>query len=265
MSQRKARSEERAFVAEGPVLLAEAVRSSAPIEELYVDLDFDLDAELVAALPVPVRWVTPGVLSSILDAASPQPVATVIAMQSHDLADVPSSEPLLVLHDLRDPGNVGTLLRTAEASGFGGVVLTGSSVDVTNPKTVRASAGSMFRIPVVAIDDGIRAFDQLRASGRTVAVTVVRNGTSHEASDLRGAAIVLGNEAHGIPQELIDAADLEITIPLAGPTESLNVAAAGAVLCFESWRQRRSDAASSAPPTINSFDKNDDSTESCSS
>ena len=247
MSQRKARSQERAFVAEGPTLLAEAVRSGASVAEVYVDaavfIEDDVAYELGNASITPLK-VQAGVLSSVLDAATPQGIATVIdgspaEVSAESLATVGDGQPLLVLHELRDPGNVGTLLRTAEASGVGAVIVSGDAVDLTSPKTVRASAGSIFRVPVATGRNAAEVFDVIRRTGRQVLATDVNAGTSHHEAELARSAIVLGSEAHGLSPEVVAAADNAITIELAGPTESLNVAAAGAIICFESLRQRR--------------------------
>lgn len=269
VSQRKARSQERAFVAEGPTLLAEALRSGASVSEVYVDADRFLEDDVAFALSnasLQAQRVFSDVLSSVLDTANPQGVAAVIEGAPRELtvaslSEIPAGRPLLVLHELRDPGNAGTLLRTAEASGFGAVVLSGDSVDLTSPKTVRASAGSIFRMPAFIGGPASDAFEAIRASGRRVLATDVGDGASHHDVDLSNAAIVLGSEAHGLASEVVDAADEAITIELAGPTESLNVAAAGAIICFESLRQRRTNEGRSEQPTPNSFDKSTNSTE----
>ncbi len=251
LSQRKARSTERAFVAEGPVLVTEVLGSDATVQDVFVDAELadsvDEISELAAHCGVDVHVVSSGVLASLLDTMSPQPVVAVVDDPEVSLADFALDSPVLVLHELRDPGNVGTLLRTAEAAGFAGVVLTGESVDSSNPKVVRAAAGARFRVPVVSglsLDD---ASTQLREQGRSIAATVVSDGGSDRTTvadyltvDLTTAAIVLGNEAHGLSSTDVALADSAVTIPLAGPTESLNVAAAGAVMCFASWNQRRS-------------------------
>ncbi len=247
VGRRKARSEERAFVVEGPVLVAEAlaVADGRAIEAVYVDLDAVDDRavapvlDAAAAAGVTVETVVPGALASVLDAVTPRPICAVIGRHATSFDDlVAAAGPVLVLHELSEPGNVGTLVRTAEAAGFAGVLLTGDSVDPTNPKAVRASAGALFRLPVVERRDGL---DALAGRRRRLATVVAGNDVApHDAADLRDAAIVLGNEAHGLSPEAVAACDATITIPLAGPTESLNVAAAGAVLAFESLRQRRS-------------------------
>jgi TrmH family RNA methyltransferase len=114
-------------------------------------------------------------------------------------------------------------------------------VDPSNPKCVRAAAGALFRLPVAIGGETAEVLEQLRAAEVTTAATVVRDGTPYDTVDLRGPlALVLGSEAHGLPPSVVDAVDLRLTIPMGGPTESLNVAMAGTVLCFESLRQRRS-------------------------
>lgn len=269
VSQRKARSQERAFVAEGPTLLAEALQSGARISEVYVDADVLLEDDLAFALSnasIEAQRVFSDVLSSVLDTANPQGVAAVIdggssELTASSLAEVADDLPLLVLHELRDPGNAGTLLRTAEASGFGAVIVAGNSVDLTSPKTVRASAGSVFRMPALVGGSATETFEVVRGSGRRVLATDVGHGASHHDVNLANAAIVLGSEAHGLASEVVDEADEAITIELAGPTESLNVAAAGAIICFESLRQRRTSHGQFGP---NSLDTSSISTESSS-
>ena len=153
--------------------------------------------------------------------------------------------PLLVLVELQDPGNVGTLVRVAEASGCAGVVLTERSVDLLNPKTVRATAGSVFRVPVaqdVAVADVLAA---CAAAGAPSLATVVAGGTSLDDAPLEGAvAVVLGNEAHGLDATVRAGCSGTVTIPMAGAVESLNAAVAGAVVAFEASRRRRTTGSS---------------------
>ncbi len=253
IAQRKARSSERAFVAEGPVLVAEALRSvPGSVREVFADVDAWPDFTEVEAEArrgsIDVHLLPSGVLGAMLDTVTPQPVVAVLDDVAAAIDDMALDQPVLVLHELRDPGNVGTLMRTAEAAGFAGVAITGESVDVSNPKVVRSAAGARFRLPVSVVADADTAFDQLRGQGRSILATVVADVgdevIDYDTADLATAAIVLGNEAHGLSAEVADAADQAITIPLAGPTESLNVAAAGAVVCFASWNQRRRESPS---------------------
>ncbi len=251
---------------EGPVLVSEALSSGLEVEEIFFEGNLDNHIASFATMgTVILRPVFPGTLEAVLDTVSPQPVVAVVGLPTAGLNDLDLDKPVLVLVEVRDPGNVGTLIRTAEASGCAGVVLTGESVDPTNPKVVRAAAGAFFRLPVITMANTTDVFDQLRAQGRIIAATVVSSqagsapATDYDKLDLRTAAIVLGNEAHGLAPELVSAAGTLTTIPLAGPTESLNVAAAGAVLCFASWQQRRTATTGNSTPGYstpsNSLDK----------
>ncbi|MCS6711111.1 RNA methyltransferase [Brachybacterium sp. EF45031] len=143
-----------------------------------------------------------------------------------------------VLHDLRDPGNVGTLLRTADAAGAALVILTAGSADPHAPKVVRASAGSLFHVPVVVGADPATLLETLRGAGLAPVAT-----SGYAPQDLFAAALpsrvawLFGNEAHGLPTDVIDASDLAVRIPLAGRAESLNVTTAATVCLFEQLRR----------------------------
>ncbi|MEL6985816.1 MAG: RNA methyltransferase, partial [Actinomycetota bacterium] len=171
----------------------------------------------------------------------PMPIAAVASWPALADDDLLADErPILVAVELRDPGNLGTIIRTAEAAGLAGVLVTGASVDRFSPKVVRASAGSLFRLPVMSTDDPVGTVAMLQDRGRPVVAAVVASGAvPYDHQDLSGAAILLGNEPHGLPAEVVAAVDRPVTIPMAPGVESLNVAAAASVLCFEAARQRR--------------------------
>ncbi len=235
----KARAAANQFVVEGPQLLAEAFDAGIEVNELWIDAvgtapDLVTRAESSGA----DVFVAPGdALGKALDTRSPRLVAAV-ARPRVPTWDGSQPGPVLGLVSCGEPGNVGTLMRTAEAAGFAAVALVGSTVDPTNPKVVRASAGAVFRLDIVAFADleGLRT----AVGDRPMVATVVQGGVPFDQADLAEAAIRLGNEARGLSASEVGRADVAVTIPLAGPTESLNVAAAGAVMAFESLRQRRS-------------------------
>ena len=148
--------------------------------------------------------------------------------------------PVVVVVDLADPGNAGTLVRTAEAAGAAGVVFSGSCTDPFGPKAVRSAAGSIARLPIAEADSVGDALDVLAAAGRLLVATVVRGGADPESVDLSmPIALVVGSEAHGLATAIIDRCDHRITIPMTPSVESINVAMAGAALLFEAARQRR--------------------------
>lgn len=189
----------------------------------------------------------PGVMTRVADTVTPQPVMAVFPMVH--VAAVPAGARLVVVMvDVRDPGNAGTVLRTADAAGVDAVVCCGGTVDPYNPKTVRSSAGSIFHVPIILGEDAVTVLNRLGGPSGTGASgasamrrlgTVVRGGEDYAAIDWTiPTALVLGNEANGLPGTL--PLDGTVGIPMAGRAESLNVGMACAVLCFEALRQRRS-------------------------
>jgi len=196
-------------------------------------------ADVAAAKGARVHELAPGVMERIADTVTPQPVLAVFAMSVEPINVVAGGSFVVVMVDVRDPGNAGTVLRTADAVGAAGVVCCGGTVDPFNPKTVRSSAGSIFHVPVVVAPDTVGALDELAAIGFRRVGTAVREGTDYVSVDWRApTALVLGNEAAGLPPGL--PLDEVTSIPMAGGAESLNVGMACAVLCFEAVRQRRS-------------------------
>ncbi len=239
----RARRAERAFVVEGPRVLEAALDRGAELESAYVGPGADRAfAPLVARLrdlDVPIEELKEGVLERIGDTVTPQPVLAVASMTQTDLDDV-GNGIVLVAVTVRDPGNAGTLLRSAEAAGASGVVFSGNSVDPHAPKVVRSSGGAVFGIPVVEADDPVNVLDALGRHGRRRLAAVAVGGERLERVDLTGSvAIVLGNETSGLPVDLGPHLDGQVTIPVEPPAESLNVGMAGTVLAFEAARQRR--------------------------
>ncbi|MEM7275003.1 MAG: RNA methyltransferase [Actinomycetota bacterium] len=242
----KARSEERAFVVDGPVLVAEALRSPVTVLEVFgaeEELADDALATALAGRPeIEVFEASASVLTEMLDPVTPRPLAAVVSAPDWAVDDLGPDRPVLVAVELRDPGNLGTMIRTAEAAGLAGVVVAGASVDPTAPKVVRASAGSVLRLPVVRFATAEEAIGSLGDGGRPVWAAVVQpDAEPYDRVDLRRAAIVVGNEPHGLAPDVVRLGDGRLTIPVAETVESLNVAAAASVLSFEAARQRRSD------------------------
>jgi TrmH family RNA methyltransferase len=244
LGRRSARQDERAFVVEGARLLGEALAAGHPVERVFVAPGIGpADAAVVeaaAAAGAPVHHLAAGVLERVADTVAPQPVAAVVPAVDRPLDDLRHADFLLVAVDLRDPGNAGTVLRSAEAAGAGGVVFCDGSVDVCNPKTVRASAGSLFHVPVSVGGEPMDVLDRIGSWGVRRLGTVARGGQDYTEAHVAGpVALVLGNEAHGLPSAAAECLDGTVTIPMVGRSESLNVGMAAAVLCFEVARQRR--------------------------
>jgi TrmH family RNA methyltransferase len=232
LARRDARDAEGVFVIEGPTLLAEALKLPGRVTEIYGHAP-DAPQPLLNAL-------APGVLQRIATTVSPQPVLAVVTQQRARLEDLSGPGPIVVCVDVRDPGNLGTILRSAEASGACGIVCCDGTVDVYNPKCVRGSAGAVLRVPVVAGGDPVTVLRAVAADGRRRVATGAGIGERYDACDLSGPiALILGNETHGLPDALALEVDVTVHIPMDGAVESLNVGIASAVLCFEAARQRR--------------------------
>jgi TrmH family RNA methyltransferase len=246
--RRAARSEEGAFVVDGPTLVAEALAAGVELQEVFATADADeaiLDRARAAGAVV--HPIDPEVLRKAVDTVTPQALAAIATRPATTVADAVAravAGPLsLVLVDVNDPGNAGTLVRAAEASGAAAVLFCGASVDPCNPKCVRASAGALFQLPVADGGDTKTVLEDLVAGGVRTVATVVRGGSAYDELDLtRPTAFVLGSEAHGLATEVLDQVTDRCTIPMAGRSESINVAMAGAILSFESLRQRRAAA-----------------------
>lgn len=235
------RETERAFVVEGATLLGEALSAGAPVESVYVAPGGET-AEVARAWEAGVRVhdLAPGVIERIAGTVSPQLVVAVVGRSDGGLDGLRGPGPVVVCVDVRDPGNLGTILRSAEAAGAAGVVCCDGTVDVFNPKCVRASAGALFHVVVVADGAPVTVLEGLRACGRRRLGAAVAAGDPYTAADLASpVAIVLGNEAHGLPAALASSLDGAVHVPIEGRAESLNVGMACAVLCFEAARQRR--------------------------
>ena len=248
VDRRSARADEGRFVIEGLNLLEEALKAATPIEAVYLDAGWSSDrlSGLVAQCyeqGARVFELEAGVLARVAGTVTPQPVIAVVGMPAFTLEDVRAAGPrlLLVCVDVRDPGNAGTVVRSAWAAGVDALVCCEGTVDVYNPKAVRASAGAVLHVPVVAAGPATDVLSELGAWGLPRLATAVEGGSDYATTDLtRPTAFVLGNEAAGLAlAELRPLLDGVVSIPMAAGAESLNVGMVAAVLCFEAARQRR--------------------------
>jgi TrmH family RNA methyltransferase len=236
------------------------LRAGADVVEVFVvpEASEEIDS-LAAAADVPVHRVSEKVLASVSDTATPQGVVARVRSPALSIGELELGAGLVVvLADVRDPGNAGTLMRSALAAGADGVVACSGAVDPLHPKTVRASAGAIFRISLVRGVDVGAAIEALSARG-LVLVGADQNGAEAWTADLtRPLALVVGNEAWGlgsagsgtrvasgdedssVGSRVRPALDEIVSIPMPGPTESLNAGIAGSVLLFEALRQRAS-------------------------
>jgi TrmH family RNA methyltransferase len=242
LSRRSVRSERRLFLADGP----KAVEAALEVEGCVVEVFATTEAtERYAAW----RDAAPGwsvvddrALASLSDSVTPAGLVAVCRFLDTDLGVLADARLVAICADVRDPGNAGTVIRTADAAGAGGLVLAGHSVDAYNPKTVRASVGSLFHLPLVVEPDVPTAVAAARAAGLTV---LAADGDGEvdldDARDLLGrrTAWLFGNEAWGLPHDVAALADHRVRIPIHGRAESLNLSTAAALCLYASAAAHR--------------------------
>ncbi|MGO9383256.1 MAG: TrmH family RNA methyltransferase [Mycobacterium sp.] len=225
------------FLAEGPNLV-EAASARGLVRDVFVtESAAQRHRSLLAGQQAPVNLVTERAAKALSDTVTPAGLVAVCEMPTIQLEDVLARSPRLVAVavEISEPGNAGTVIRVADAMGAGAVILGGHSVDPYNGKCLRASAGSIFSIPVVAAPDARAAVIALRAAGLQVLATTVDGKTRLDEADLGApTAWLFGPESHGLSAEIAEAADHRVRIPMSGGAESLNVAAAAAICLYES-------------------------------
>ena len=250
LGKRALRQRARAFLVEGPQSVAEALASDARLTELFVTAEGSArHADLAGRARrqgADVHLVSGEVMAQLAQTVTPQGVLGVCAFIDVPLAELTAARPelVVVLAHVRDPGNAGTVLRTADAAGAHGVVFSTASVDPYNGKCVRATAGSLFHLPVVAGASLAEAAASLRAAGLRVLAADGRGRRCldelADAGELSGpTAWLFGNEAWGLPDDLLALADQTVAVPIYGRAESLNLAAAAAVCLYGSARAQR--------------------------
>ena len=240
----KAREEQGIFVVEGQKMFEEA-RSLNLLVMAYFSESFyrerlETNPDFFCKLEYEV--VTDSVFNGVSETKTPQGVLGTVKMSAYSFDQmIESTNPcLLLLEDIRDPGNLGTMIRTAEGAGMTGIILNSSCVDIYNPKVIRSTMGSIFRMPFYLSEDFYPDILKLKERG----IKIVAAHLSGETYDIEGCfkqkcAIMIGNEANGLTEESSSLADCLIRIPMAGQVESLNAAIAAAILMYEASRQRR--------------------------
>jgi TrmH family RNA methyltransferase len=249
---KKARDYRGYYLIEGPKLLTEALDHDAEILFAFFCEETRDDAEdisprnraLAAALAAAGATVllTPErVFKGISDAETPQGVTAIVKKPAFgaETSVARAGGNILILDRIQDPGNIGSLIRSADAAGFCGVVAMSGAGDPYGPKSVRAAAGALFRVPVLFIKDADEAVALLASAGKRLVVAEARGGIScYEADLARDIALVIGNEGRGPSKTFSENASLTVSVPMPGGAESLNAAVAAAGLMFESVRQR---------------------------
>ena len=213
------------------------------VSKVYVAEALAGDTDLMEQVSrFPHEIVSDPVFRQMSDTQTPQGILTVLKTPSYTLADIFRGEhPLvMILEDLQDPGNAGTIFRTGEGAGVSGILLTKKSVDVTNPKVIRSTMGSIYRMPYVYVENVASLKEELKSRGIRSYAAHLDGKHTYDGEDYRGgSAFLIRNEGNGLSQEAAELADCLIRIPMCGQVESLNAAMAAGILMYEASRQRR--------------------------
>ncbi|MCI8515133.1 MAG: RNA methyltransferase [Lachnospiraceae bacterium] len=239
--QAKARREAGLFLVEGEKMCKEAPKDL--VAEVYISESHVGAGEVAGWGRIPVEILSDSVFRTVSDTQTPQGVLALVRQRERTLKEILSGRQiplLLILEKLQDPGNLGTVLRTGEGAGVTGVVMSGDTVDIYNPKVVRATMGSIYRVPFCTVPDLAEAIGDLSARGIVCYAAAPTESLDYTEADYRGpTAFLIGNEGNGLSREAILAAGKRVRIPMAGEVESLNASMAAGLLMYEAARQRR--------------------------
>ena len=252
----KARREAGLFVIEGPKMFSEAPVDW--VEKIYVTQEFleEIDREYVSesasstTISQMIQWmdheiVTREQMAKISDTQTPQGILCVLRQPSYSMDDLlckgndERSSLYMVLEDIQDPGNLGTIFRTAEGAGVKGIIMSRQTVDIFNPKTIRSTMGSIYRVPFIYTDSIASAIAMLKAKDVSVYAAHLKGECYHDEVKYGDTAFLIGNEGNGLKDDTATLADSYIKIPMRGQLESLNAAVASAILMYEFDRQNR--------------------------
>lgn len=235
----KARREQDVFLVEGLRMYQEAPREQ--IVKTYVSESFYRKEKRILSDQM-VEIVEDRVFQSAADTRTPQGILSIVRQYHYEMEDLLKKEHsfFLVLENLQDPGNVGTILRTAEGAGVDGIFLSRDCVDIYNPKVIRSTMGSIYRMPFLYVDSASETVEQLQKKGIRVFAAHLKGEEAYDREDYTsGTAFLIGNEGNGLTEELAEKADCYVKIPMEGSVESLNASIAAGILMYEVSRQRR--------------------------
>lgn len=243
LKKKKYRDRENRYIIEGIHLIEEAVQNGATIDHFFIREDFREETvlRLVEQCGVEAYLLPQTLFDRSADTETPQGIAAVAQKPCCTEGKFfENSKNFLVLDRLQDPGNIGTILRTADACGFRGAIIVKGTADLFAPKTVRAAAGSLHRIHLLFAESPEDALALLQHHGIRSICTTPRGGQWYYDTDLReNLALIIGNEAAGVCEVFLQRADLRVMLPMEGSIESLNASVAASVLMYDSLRQRR--------------------------
>ena len=242
LAQKKYRDRLSCYLIEGENLVREAIDTGQDIRQIIISDEAVIDPELMKKAETCGKavFMKGRLFERAAQTKTSQGILAVVSKTPETPSDPPAGSNILILDKLQDPGNLGTIIRTADAAGYGGIIAVKGTGDIYSPKVVRAAAGSLFRVPVRYADTEADALDLARSWGKKVFCTAFDTDTMYYDADMsKDAAIVIGNEGNGVSETFIREADEAIKIPMRGDIDSLNAAVAAAVIMYHSVLQQK--------------------------
>ncbi|AMN36390.1 TrmH family RNA methyltransferase [Clostridium perfringens] len=237
LKEKKHRIKSNKYLIEGLRFVEEAIKSKVSIDSIIFTESFkEKNPDLFLKINENIKLIqmNEALLKQLCSTENPQGIVGVINMQNKELK---SGELVVLVDKVQDPGNMGTIIRTAHAAGAAGIVMTKGTVDIYNDKTLRSTMGSIFYIPIVE-DDSLDFVKSLKKEGYKLVVSSLQGKNNFFEENLQGKVMIaVGNEGNGVSEEVYDIADIKVKIPMPGEAESLNVAVATSIMIYEKIRQ----------------------------
>ncbi len=227
-----------AFIVEGIKMLKEAISEKAEIDTIIIREDTELDFKLDSELEKKVIHVTQNVFETISDVVSPQGVLVVINKKIDDNKINQYADYILALDGIQDPGNLGTIIRTADSANIKQILVSKDTVDSYSPKVVRSTMGAIYRVKIIECENLAKTLKSLQTTGFEIVTTDLHTDKSIYDMNYNKKIVVIGNEANGVTQEIRELSNYRVKIPMLGKTESLNAAVATGIMIYEYVRQK---------------------------
>ena len=238
LNDKKYRNQYNQFIIEGEKMINEAIKEKIKIEYVFIEEGYnwgnnEFDSEKIIYVSSSVMEI----LSSLKNSPGVLAVAEKLPNRSVEEIDLSGEELFLIIDNVQDPGNIGTIIRTADSIGLKNIFIKEGSCDIYNPKVLRSTMGSIFRVECLTFSDNKELIQKLKSNNIKVYATNLNTNKSIYDVEFKNSAIVVGNESNGVSEELLKLADEQIKIPMRGNTESLNVAIATSIILYEAFRQ----------------------------
>ena len=243
LKDKKERDLSNEYIIEGIKLIQEAIQENAKIKQIIICDDCEKTESIPKDLMYEIAkqeciYVTNKVFDSITEVMNPQGILAIIEKQSKEIQIDDKQDIILALDDIQDPGNLGTILRTADSIGLTQILVSKGTADCYNPKVVRSTMGAIFRVKIIECEDLVKTLKEIKKHKFEIVVSSLQTDNSIYDINYHKKVIVIGNEANGVKKEIQDLADKKIKIPMLGKTESLNASVATGIILYEYIRQK---------------------------